>query len=236
MHKLAELNHEIIQCRRCPRLVKHRETVAKNPPLRYRGQTYWGKPLPGFGDPNAIIYIVGLAPAANGGNRTGRIFTGDRSGDWLYGTLHALGLANQPRSISLQDGLRVIHAYVGAAVRCAPPANKPTRNEFANCEPFLKRELLALPSARVIVALGSIAYNSLKKILREDPRLKQYRFPPFGHGQIADLPDRRMLICSYHPSQQNTFTGKLTREMFLDVFRKAKNAAGIVTKERRPVF
>ena len=139
MNTLAELNQEIIQCRRCPRLVKHREAVAKNPPLRYRGQTYWGKPLAGFGDPNGAIYIVGLAPAANGGNRTGRIFTGDRSGDWLYGTLHALGLANQPESISLDDGLKVPHVYVGAAVRCAPPANKPSPQEFANCQPFLKR-------------------------------------------------------------------------------------------------
>lgn len=236
MDKLAELNHEIIQCRKCSRLVKHREAVAKEPPLRYRGQTYWAKPLPGFGDPNATIYILGLAPAANGGNRTGRIFTGDRSGDWLYGTLHALGLANQPRSISLKDGLEVNHVYVGAAVRCAPPANKPSPQEFANCAPFLKREFTGLPSAKVIVALGSIAYNSVKKILRGNPLIKQHRFPSFGHGQIVNLPDGRTLICSYHPSQQNTFTGKLTREMFLDVFRKAKNAAGIVTKERRPVF
>jgi len=236
MDKLTELNREIIQCRKCPRLVKHREAVAKRPPLRYKGQTYWARPLPGFGDSNATIYIVGLAPAANGGNRTGRIFTGDRSGDWLYGTLHALGLANQPHSISPEDGLHVVHTYIGAAVRCAPPENKPTRQEFANCEPFLRRELFSLPSARVIVALGSIAYNSIKKILREDPQLKKHRFPAFGHGQIADLPDGRTLICSYHPSQQNTLTGKLTREMFLDVFRKAKSAAGIVTKERRPVF
>jgi len=236
MDKLTELNGEIIRCRKCPRLVKHREAVAKEPPRRYQGQTYWAKPLPGFGDLAATIYIVGLAPAANGGNRTGRIFTGDRSGDWLYGTLHALGLANQPRSISLDDGLRILHAYVGAAVRCAPPANKPTPQEFANCQPFLKRELSGLQSTRVIVALGSIAYNSVKKILRLNPQIRRHRFPPFGHGRIVDLPDGRTLICSYHPSQQNTFTGKLTHEMFLDIFRKAKKAAGIVTKEGRPVF
>ena len=225
MDNLTKLNQEITRCKRCPRLVEHRESVAKNPPLRYHGQKYWAKPLPGFGDPAALIYVIGLAPAAHGGNRTGRIFTGDRSGDWLYGTLYAHGLANLPTSVSKDDGMRIYHTYIGAAVRCAPPDNKPTLREFANCQPYLIREFALLKTVKVIVALGSIAYNAVKKILKTEERLKNFRFPAFAHGQKVVLPDGRLLLCSYHPSQQNTFTKKLTQEMFLKIFEEAKKAA-----------
>ena len=223
--KLEKLNGEIIRCKKCPRLVKYREAIGKNPPLRYRGQSYWARPLPGFGDPKATIYIVGLAPAANGGNRTGRIFTGDRSGDWLFGTLYAAGLANQETSISRNDGLQVYKVYVGAAVRCAPPDNKPTIQEFENCRSYLARDFELLHQVKAIVVLGSLAYNATKKILRAGGVPKNFRFPPFGHGRKIALPDGRTIICSYHPSQQNTFTKRLTREMFRQVFEDAKNAA-----------
>ena len=205
--------------------MKYREAIAKNPPLRFRGQNYWARPLPGFGDPKANIYIVGLAPAANGGNRTGRIFTGDRSGDWLFGTLYAAGLANQETSISRNDGLQVYKVYIGAAVRCAPPDNKPTIQEFENCRPYLAQDFELLNQVKVIVVLGSLAYNATKKILRAESVPKDFRFPPFGHGRKIQLPDGRTIICSYHPSQQNTFTKRLTREMFRQVFEDAKNAA-----------
>src|SRR5262245_8900607 len=221
--KLGKLNLTITRCKKCPRLVKFREAIGKNPPLRYRGERYWARPLPGFGDPKAQIYIIGLAPAANGGNRTGRIFTGDRSGDWLYGTLYAAGLANQETSISKDDGLQVFNIYVGAAVRCAPPDNKPTIQEFENCRPYLAREFDLLPQIKAIVVLGSLAYNATKKILRSHGLPKDFRFPPFGHGKKVALPDGKTIICSYHPSQQNTFTKKLTREMFRKIFEDAKN-------------
>ena len=225
MDSLAKLNSVIVRCRMCPRLVQHREYVAAHPPLRHRGEKYWARPLPGFGDPNASIYIVGLAPAANGGNRTGRIFTGDRSGDWLYSTLYEVGLANQPHSVSKKDGLEICHTYICAAVRCAPPDNKPTLQEFQFCHSYLEREYALLKNVQVIVALGSIAYNSIKKLLKSDLRLKKFRFPAFGHGVKMDLPTGKTIVCSYHPSQQNTFTGRLTREMFLQVFQTAKAAA-----------
>lgn len=224
---LKRLNQEIIACRKCPRLVKHREAIAKNPPLRYRGQHYWARPLPGFGDPDARIYIVGLAPAANGGNRTGRIFTGDRSGDWLFATLHAAGLSNQPNSVSKDDGLTIDRTYVGAAVRCAPPDNKPTPEEFETCRKYLVQEMNLLPKTRAIIVLGSLAYNAIRKILKEERRINRFRFPPFAHGQTVALRDGTSLICSYHPSQQNTFTKRLTREMFLKIFEDAKKIAGL---------
>jgi uracil-DNA glycosylase len=211
MDSLKKLNAQITRCRLCPRLVAHRESVAANPPLRHRGEKYWAKPLPGFGDPDARI--------------SGRIFTGDRSGDWLYSTLHQVGLANQPHSVSKEDGLRIFNTYIAAAVRCAPPDNKPTLQEFQFCHPYLMREYHLLKDVKVIVALGSIAYNSVKKLLKNDEVLDKFRFPPFGHGVKANLPDGKLVLCSYHPSQQNTFTGKLTREMFLSVFRAAKAAA-----------
>jgi uracil-DNA glycosylase len=228
MTSLKKLNQHIARCRKCPRLVKHREAVAAHPPARHQGEKYWGRPVPGFGDPQASIYIVGLAPAANGGNRTGRIFTGDRSGDWLYSALHAVGLANQPESVSRNDGLKLQRVYIGAAVRCAPPDNKPLLDEFENCRPYLAREYELLPQARVLIALGSIAYQSLKKVLRQkSDSLLKFRFPPFKHGLQVELPNGQTLLCSYHPSQQNTFTGKLTRPMFLSVFRNAVALTGV---------
>lgn len=227
MDSVQKLNHEIIRCRKCPRLVKHREAVAQDPPLRYRGQKYWARPLPGFGDPNALIYIVGLAPAANGGNRTGRIFTGDRSGDFLYTALHKNALSSHSQSITASDSMTLFHTYIGAAVRCAPPDNKPTIDEFANCHPYLIREFSLLPKVRVIVALGGIAYNSVKKLLRNALDGSNLKFPPFGHGQKYTLTDGRLILCSYHPSQQNTFTGRLTREMLIKIFQEARKEAGI---------
>ncbi|HEY4492960.1 MAG TPA: uracil-DNA glycosylase [Acidobacteriota bacterium] len=227
MDSLFRLNQDITGCRKCPRLVKHRESVGRVPPKRYYGQQYWARPLPGFGDPGAAIYIIGLAPAAHGGNRTGRIFTGDRSGDWLFSALYAHGLSNQETSVAKDDGLKLYHAYIGAAVRCAPPDNKPLLEEFENCRPYLMREWQLLQRVRVVVALGSIAYASVRHVLRGNPDLKKFRYPKFAHGLKVSLPDGRVVICSYHPSQQNTFTGKLTREMFLQIFADAKKAAGI---------
>jgi uracil-DNA glycosylase family 4 len=222
---LSELNKTIVRCFKCPRLVAYRKAIAENPPLRYRGQEYWARPLPGFGDPNARIYIVGLAPAANGGNRTGRIFTGDRSGDWLFRTLYDCELANQPTSTNRNDGLKLVDVYIGAAVRCAPPDNKPLLSEFANCHPYLVQEMQLLKRLKVIVALGSIAYNAIKKTLKLNAELKKFKFLPFGHGQLVNLPDGRLVLCSYHPSQQNTFTGKLTQPMFQKIFERAKALA-----------
>lgn len=222
---LTSLNAQIIKCRRCPRLVEYRETVGKHPPKRHVGEKYWSRPVPGFGDPGARIYVLGLAPAANGGNRTGRIFTGDRSGDWLYDALHANGLSNQPFSVSANDGMQLRGVYIGAAVRCAPPDNKPILSEFENCRPYAEQEIGLLPKIRVYVALGSIAYTTLRKILRSKLD-RTFRFPAFGHGVKATLPDGKCLICSYHPSQQNTFTGKLTREMLVSVFRAAREWVG----------
>jgi uracil-DNA glycosylase len=221
---LATLTEEIVRCRRCPRLVEWRERTAADPPRRYKGHEYWGRPLPGFGDPDASIVLVGLAPAAHGGNRTGRMFTGDRSGDWLYAALHRAGLANQALSVDRSDGLRLIGAYVTAVNRCPPPANKPTPAERDNCLPFLVRELGLLERARVIVTLGSYAWDGTLRALRERgvelPRPK----PRFGHGAEASAGPYTLLGC-YHPSQQNTFTGKLTEAMLDAVFARARELA-----------
>ena len=222
MDGLEQLNRTIIHCRKCARLVRWREQVGKKPPRRYQGMTYWGRPLPGFGDPEARLLIVGLAPAAHGGNRTGRIFTGDRSGDWLYGTLHAFGFSNQPTSVQRDDGLRLEDCYITAAVRCAPPANKPARTEFERCRPYLVQELGLLKQIRVVVALGKIAFDSFFKAYQEAGGVVPKPRPKFSHGGSARLGDRIMLLASYHPSQQNTFTGKLTRKMFHEVFAKAR--------------
>jgi uracil-DNA glycosylase len=209
---LTRLADEIHACRRCPRLVAWREAQAADPPRRYRGQEYWARPLSGFGDPQATLALVGLAPAAHGANRTGRMFTGDRSGDWLYAALHRAGLANRPRAESLDDGLRLSGAYVTAVVRCAPPANKPTTQERDTCLPFLERELELLENCRTILALGSFGWDGALRALRamgvEAPRPR----PRFGHGAEARLGEWA-LVGSYHPSQQNTFTGRLTEEM-----------------------
>jgi uracil-DNA glycosylase family 4 len=218
---LPALAKEVVGCRRCPRLVEWRERVANEPPRRYQGQAYWAKPLPGFGDPQAAIVVVGLAPAAHGGNRTGRIFTGDRSGDWLYAALHRAELANQARSERAGDGLRLRGAYVTAVNRCPPPRNRPTPAERDNCLPYLVGELGLLGRKRVIVALGSFAWDGALRALgavgEEVPRPK----PRFGHGAEARVGRLALLGC-YHPSQQNTFTGKLTEAMLDEVFDRAR--------------
>jgi uracil-DNA glycosylase family 4 len=210
---------EVVNCRKCPRLVAWREQVALEKRAAFKNDVYWAKPLPGFGDPNASLLIVGLAPAAHGGNRTGRIFTGDRSGDWLFAALYRAGYANQPHSVNRDDGLRLTGAYIAACVRCAPPANKPTPQERDNCLPYLERELRLLKEVRVMLCLGKFAYDGLAQVLR----LK--RRPPFGHGVEARLPDGRTVLCSFHPSQQNTFTGKLTVPMFDAIFARAREIA-----------
>jgi uracil-DNA glycosylase family 4 len=216
---LERLRGEIVQCRRCPRLVDWRERAASEKRAAFKGWEYWGKPVPGFGDPRAELLVVGLAPAAHGGNRTGRVFTGDRSGDWLYRALHRAGYANQPNSDHRDDGLRLTGVFVSAAVRCAPPGNKPTREERSTCLPYLERELVLLDNVRVIVPLGGIAYEAVSRMVGLRPA------PRFGHGVEASLPDGRTVLCSYHPSQQNTFTGRLTEEMFDAIFRRARQLA-----------
>jgi uracil-DNA glycosylase family 4 len=218
---LAGLTREITACRACPRLVDWREHVAREKRAAFRDEKYWGRPVPGFGDPAARLLLVGLAPAAHGGNRTGRVFTGDRSGDWLFGSLHRTGYANQSISQSADDGLRLDDAYVAAAVRCAPPANKPTPEERDRCLPYLARELALLARVRVIVALGGYAYDALWRTLAlADVPLPAPR-PRFGHGVEVTTP-RATVLCSYHPSQQNTFTGKLTEDMLDAVFVRAR--------------
>jgi uracil-DNA glycosylase family 4 len=218
---LARLASEVASCTLCPRLVAWREAAAADPPRRYAGETYWARPLPGFGDPAAHLLVVGLAPAAHGGNRTGRIFTGDRSGDWLFAALHRAGYANQPTSTHAGDGLRLAGAYVAAVVRCAPPANRPTPVERDTCLPYLERELRLLAGVRVIVALGSFAWDGALAALRgagfDVPRPK----PKFGHGAEARCGPYVLLGC-FHPSQQNTFTGKLTEPMIDAVLDRAR--------------
>jgi len=212
---LDRVNGEIVGCRRCPRLVAWREEVAATKRAAYRDEEYWGRPVPGFGDPDAAVLVLGLAPAAHGGNRTGRVFTGDRSGDWLYRALWRAGLANQPTSVARDDGLVLRGAYVAAAVRCAPPANKPTPDERAACAPFLARELVLLHRLQVVVCLGAFAYEAAAAHLGVRPR------PRFGHGVEVAAPGGLTLVCSFHPSQQNTFTGRLTEPMLDAVFTRA---------------
>ncbi|HEX5370671.1 MAG TPA: uracil-DNA glycosylase [Dehalococcoidia bacterium] len=213
---LASLTEEIVNCIKCPRLVAWREEVAATKRAAYRDWDYWGRPVPGYGDPRAKLVVVGLAPAAHGGNRTGRIFTGDRSGDWLYRAMYRAGFANQPTSTSRDDGLDLHGAYVMAAVRCAPPDNKPSTEERDTCLPYLARELALLDQARVFVCLGTFAYDCVARLLALRPK------PKFGHGAETTLADGRTVLCSYHPSQQNTFTGRLTQEMFDAVFTRAR--------------
>jgi uracil-DNA glycosylase family 4 len=233
---LDQLSADVVACRACPRLVAWREEVAREKRAAFRDEQYWGRPVPGFGDPEASIVVVGLAPAAHGANRTGRMFTGDRSGEWLYRALWRAGLANRPESVSRDDGLRLLGAYITAPVRCAPPANKPTVDERDRCRPFLERELALLDRARVYVVLGSFGYQVLAGVLGIRPR------PKFGHGVEVPVPvppptatlapprdgagEPRTLLCSYHVSQQNTFTGKLTEAMLDDVFGRACELAG----------
>jgi uracil-DNA glycosylase len=214
----------VVSCRRCPRLVEWRERVAREKRAAFRDEEYWGRPLPGFGDPRARVYVLGLAPAAHGGNRTGRVFTGDRSADWLYASMHRTGFANQPTSHHRGDGLHLDGAFVAAAVRCAPPANKPLPSERDNCLPYAAEELSLLKPA-VILCLGSFAWDAACRLLSLRPK------PRFGHGAEFMPPDGGpTMIASYHPSQQNTFTGKLTEPMLDAVFARAREIAyGAVT-------
>jgi uracil-DNA glycosylase len=221
---LAGLTAEIVECRRCPRLVEWRERVAREKVARFRNETYWGRPVPGFGDPDARILIVGLAPAAHGGNRTGRVFTGDASGDFLFAALYEVGLANQPTGRRPDDGLELHGAYIAAAVRCAPPGNKPLPSERDNCAPYLQRELALLEDVRVIVPLGAYgwaaALRAIAAVTGVDPRPRA----TFGHGAEARV-GRYAVLGSYHPSQQNTFTGRLTKPMFVSVLARARDLA-----------
>jgi uracil-DNA glycosylase family 4 len=220
---LAALEADVTSCRQCPRLVAWREEVARVKRAAFADQQYWGRPIPGFGDPQARIVVLGLAPAAHGGNRTGRIFTGDRSGEWLFAAMWRAGLANQPHSVSRDDGLELHGAWVTAAVRCAPPANRPTPTERDTCGVWLDQELQLLPSARVIVCLGGFAWDAALRRLRP-PR----PWAKFGHGAELALPDVGLtLLGSYHVSQQNTFTGRLTEPMLDAVFTRARRLAGI---------
>lgn len=216
---MEQIGREVAECRSCPRLVAWRERVATEKRAAYADQEYWGRGVPPFGDPEARIVVIGLAPAAHGANRTGRMFTGDRSGDWLYRALHRAGLANQPTSVDVDDGLVLDGALITSPVKCAPPANKPTPAERDTCAPFLTREL-ALLDAKVFVVLGGFAYQAMAAHLGIRPR------PKFGHGVEVATDDGRVVLCSYHVSQQNTFTGRLTEEMLDGVFARARELAG----------
>ena len=222
--ELRHLTDEIVECRACPRLVEWRERVAVEKRAAFRDDEYWGRPVPGFGDPRARILLLGLAPAAHGGNRTGRVFTGDRSGDWLFAALHRAGLANRPESVRAGDGLSLRDAYVAAAVRCAPPQNKPTTDERDRCQPFLERELALLARLRVVVVLGAFAYEAAWRVLiasgHELPRPR----PRFAHG-LEVVTSGPTIVGCYHPSQQNTFTGRLTEPMLDAVLARARSLA-----------
>jgi uracil-DNA glycosylase family 4 len=222
---LQKLQHEVVECRRCPRLVAWREEVARVKRAAYANDDYWARPLPGFGDPRARLLVLGLAPAAHGGNRTGRIFTGDRSGDWLFAALWRAGYANQPTSVSRDDGLALKDCYVTAAVRCAPPANRPLPSERDNCLPYLERELRLLDSVSVIMCLGGFAWDvALRAAAALGETIPRPR-PRFSHGVTAGIGRWTLLGC-YHPSQQNTFTGRLTEAMLDDVLAEARRLAG----------
>ncbi|MCS7145687.1 MAG: uracil-DNA glycosylase [Nitrososphaerota archaeon] len=233
--RLAELGGRIVSCRLCPRLVKYREAVARRPPKRYALETYWAKPLPGFGDPAAKIIIIGLAPAAHGGNRTGRMFTGDGSGDTLVKALHASGLANIPYSISRDDGLRLSGCYLTASVRCAPPHNMPLKQELENCYRYLLEEFEVFRDARVVVALGGLAFSTSVRLLR-DVGFRAVRVRPvFRHGRAYEFVNEQggrkiWLIATYHPSRRNTQTGLLTQRMLNNIFRRAAALAGLPTE------
>jgi uracil-DNA glycosylase family 4 len=222
---LAALTAEIVACRRCPRLVAWREEVARVKVRRFRDEPYWGRPVPGFGDPDARILLVGLAPAAHGGNRTGRVFTGDASGDFLWAALHEVGLANRASSRRADDGLALTDAYIAAAVRCAPPANAPTPTERDSCAPFLARELAILDRVQVIVALGQFGWDAAFRAVAATGEPVPAPRARFGHGAEAAA-GRRRIVASFHPSQQNTFTGRLTAPMLVDVLRRAIELAG----------
>jgi uracil-DNA glycosylase len=217
--ELARLEQRITTCRRCPRLVEWRERVAREKRASFAQETYWGRPVPGFGDPEARVYVVGLAPAAHGGNRTGRVFTGDRSGDWLFASMHRTGFASQPRSDHVGDGLRLRDAFVGAVVRCAPPANRPLPSERDNCLPYAAEELRLLAHVRVVLCLGQFAWDAAARLFTVRPK------PRFGHCAEYAVPGGPTVLGSFHPSQQNTFTGKLTEAMMDAVFVRARELA-----------
>jgi len=223
LEMLTSLQQEILQCRLCPRLVEWRERVAREKVLRFRDQEYWGRPVPSFGKADASLLIIGLAPAAHGGNRTGRMFTGDRSGDWLYEALYRFGFANQPLSLHRNDGLELLNCFITAAVRCAPPDNKPLPPELDNCRRYLRQELKWTEQKRVIVVLGQIALNGFLKAWRETGASPPGELIKFCHGGEWELSSCLTLISSYHPSQQNTQTGRLTRPMFHDIFKRARD-------------
>jgi uracil-DNA glycosylase len=216
--RLEEVEARVVACRRCPRLVEWRELVAREKRAAFADEEYWGRPVPGFGDPDAAVYVLGLAPAAHGGNRTGRVFTGDRSGDWLFASLHRTGFANQPTSVSRDDGLRLEGLFVAAAVRCAPPANRPLPSERDNCLPYAAAELDLL-RPRVVVCLGAFAWDCACRLLGIRPK------PRFGHGAEHAVEDGPVLLGTFHPSQQNTFTGRLTEPMMDAVFARAREIA-----------
>ena len=225
--ELAALSAEISGCRRCPRLVAWRENVARTKVARHAGETYWGRPVAGYGDPSARLWIVGLAPAAHGGNRTGRVFTGDRSGDFLYRALYGAGFCNQPSSVAIDDGLTLFDLYVSAVVRCAPPDNRPLPEEFAACRPFLGREFRALTRLSLVLALGGVAYREYRKMLASVLPPPLPSFPPFSHG--ASVPASRGLpavLACYHPSARNTQTGLLTPAMMGEILGRARTMLG----------
>ena len=221
--ELAVLQEQVVACKKCPRLVLFRQKVAREKRRAYRDYSYWGKPVPSFGDPRARLLIIGLAPGAHGANRTGRMFTGDSSGDFLYPVLYEAGFASQPESTSADDGLRLLDAYITAPVRCAPPDNRPDAPEFRNCQPYLERELQLLKNVIVIIVLGRLALASYLGILKSADRIAAAGAYPFTHGACHKLPaGLPVLLCSYHPSRQNTQTGRLTKPMFLNIFRAAR--------------
>jgi uracil-DNA glycosylase family 4 len=223
MKALDVLKQEIVLCRKCPRLVEFREHIAQVKRRAYRECEYWGKPVPGFGDPKARVLLIGLAPGAHGANRTGRVFTGDRSGEFLYKAMYETGFASQPTSTSRGDGLKLFHAYISAAVRCVPPDNKPLPQEIRNCRPYLERELRVLQDVRVIIALGRLAFDAYLAILRDQSKISGRSQFVFGHDvEHRTGAGQPLLISSYHPSQQNTSTGKLTEEMLRRVFQRAR--------------
>src|SRR5437588_3689237 len=224
-HWLRILNEEIVSCTLCPRLVAYREQVAREKRRAYRECEYWGKPVPGFGDPNACVLVLGLAPGAHGSNRTGRPFTGDASGKFMYPVLHETGFANQPTATDRNDGLQLKNLYITAAVRCAPPDNKPLPTELAACSTFLDRELAGLEKVKVVVALGKIGFDAYLNYMKRRGLLTSKKDYIFKHAASYKLPDRKVLLASYHPSNQNTQTGKLTRKMFLEIFKQAAKLA-----------
>jgi uracil-DNA glycosylase len=222
---LVQLNREVISCTRCPRLVEYRQRIAREKRRAYADWSYWGKPVPGFGDPDARVLVLGLAPGAHGSNRTGRPFTGDASGKFMYPILYETGFSNQPDATQRADGLELMDLYITAAVRCAPPDNKPLPQELANCAPYLDREINGLKKVRVVVALGRIGFEAYLNYLKRPGLLRNKIAYPFKHGASYKMPDGKILLASYHPSNQNTQTGRLTRPMFARIFAEARRLA-----------